>query len=101
MYYASTNELPRTLQETLPAAAQAIYLQTYNNIWDEHAELNDNAPKRSRIAHRMAWAAVNEQFTLIRQDEGSQWRRKGEAAVPTTHHGHAQKKGFWARLGFG
>lgn len=101
MYYASTNDLPRTLQETLPAEAQAIYLQTYNRVWDEQTELGDNAPKRSRVAHQMAWDAINEQFTLVRQDEGSQWRRKGEEAVQVRQPAHDQKRGFWARLGFG
>lgn len=99
MYYTNAKDLPRTLQETMSVEAQAVYLATYNRVWDEQTALEDNTPKRSRIAHQMAWDAVNREFTLVKLDSGSVWYRKGEepAQKPT---GQTKKQGFWARLGF-
>ncbi|CAN5691260.1 hypothetical protein BH10CHL1_BH10CHL1_28370 [soil metagenome] len=100
MFYTNAKDLPRTLQETLSVGAQAVYLATYNRVWDEQIAIEHNAPKRSRIAHQMAWDAVNREFTLVKQDDGaSQWYRKGEEPVQG-QVGSTKKKGFFARLGF-
>ncbi len=48
MYYASTKDLPHTLQDTLPEDAQKLYIDSYNRIWDEHANLGDS-PSRPRL----------------------------------------------------
>jgi cation transport regulator ChaB len=100
MYYTSIQHLPQTLQETLPAEAQAVYLDTYNDIWNQYATLGKDEATCSTAAHQIAWDAMTRQFTLARGDEKSQWVRNGEEPIEAPKGG-AEKRGFFARLGFG
>jgi cation transport regulator ChaB len=100
MHYASVEHLPRTLQETLPVEAQAVYLNTYNRIWEQYAQTTRDAATLATLSHQMAWDTMTRQFTLIKSDEQSQWVRKGEESTAETQQAPAEKRGFFARLGF-
>lgn len=101
MYYKSINDLPRTLQETLPPEAQSIYVDSYNETWNQYAALGKDEATCATAAHQIAWDAVNRQFTFVKSDQHSQWVRKGEEATVAKSNGRTEKKGFFARLGFG
>lgn len=100
MYYATPQHLPQTLQETLPAEAQAVYLHTYNQIWDQYAAQGRDEGTRATVAHQMAWDTVNQQFTFVKGPEKSQWYRKGEEPALNQPVSKGKPKGFFARLGF-
>lgn len=100
MYYASTKDLPRTLQETLPAEAQAVYLNTYNSIWEQYSTTTTDAAKLSTIAHQQAWDEMTRQFTFVKRDDKGLWVRKGEEPTPDKLKERTAKRGFFARLGF-
>jgi cation transport regulator ChaB len=100
MYYASIKHLPQTLQETLPAEAQAVYLNTYNQIWDQYATAGHDEGTRATFAHQMAWDAIKQQFTFVKGQENSRWYRKGEEPKRNQQVSNAKQKGFFARLGF-
>ena len=98
MYYASTKDLPHTLQDTLPEDAQKLYIDSYNRIWDEHANLGDS-PSRATVANQQAWEVVNEEFVMVSNGDGGHWYHRGQE--PKADEVIHRKKGFWARLGFG
>jgi len=63
MPYVTTDQLPASLRERLPAHAQEIFLAAFNNAWRSHAR--DNPERLEEIAHRIAWAAVKRKFRKI------------------------------------
>lgn len=75
MPYASKKDLPPQVRDNLPAHAQDIYRQAFNNAWDQY----DSADKRQgdadqeETAHRVAWAAVKQ---VYEKSENGQWRPK-------------------------
>ncbi len=58
MPYATNAALPASVRNHLPARAQDIYRETFNEAWASYAE----NPRREEIAHRTAWAAVKRRF---------------------------------------
>lgn len=77
MSFDSINDLPDTIQDTLPAEAQEIYLKTYNKAWENYAEEEEPGEQsREAVAHRDAWTAVKKEFVFIESKE--RWYRKGE-----------------------
>jgi cation transport regulator len=66
--YESINDLPESVRNHLPPAAQHIYAEVFNHAWTEYADRAD----REAIAHRVAWSAVKRQYIK----RGSQWVRK-------------------------
>ena len=55
MPYETRTELPDSVQHVLPAHAQDIYKEAFNNAWDEY----DHDEER---AHRVAWGAVKRDY---------------------------------------
>jgi cation transport regulator ChaB len=100
MYYQDRTSLPQTLQETLPAEAQTLYLDTYNQVWEQVAEQGKDEATRSTIAHQMAWDAMTRQFSLVKRNDKGEWVRKGEERMLDEPEARTAKKGFFARLGF-
>ncbi|HVZ92325.1 MAG TPA: ChaB family protein [Rhizomicrobium sp.] len=58
MPYRANTELPQSVQSHLPAHAQAIYREAFNNAYRDHA----GEPDREARAHRIAWAAVKRTY---------------------------------------
>ena len=74
MPYARNADLPKSVREALPTAAQTLYRKAYNAAWDEYrspGKRRDDA-SREETAHRVAWAAVK---TSYEKREG-RWRKK-------------------------
>jgi len=74
MPYRNTSELPHTVREHLPAHAQDIYMNAFNNAWTQYAEKRKRREKVSReaTAHKVAWAAVERSYE---KDADGKWRR--------------------------
>jgi cation transport regulator len=58
MPYDVNEDLPASVRSHLPAHAQAIYREAFNNAYRAHAGEAD----RERRAHMIAWAAVKRSY---------------------------------------
>jgi cation transport regulator len=76
MPYKDLKELPARVRENLPKHAQEIYLEAFNNAWEEYANPEDRKGDASReeTAHKVAWSAVKQ---VYEKDETSgSWKKK-------------------------
>lgn len=71
MPYKSRSDLPESVRDNLPAHAQGIYKEAFNNAWDQYG--HDEAR-----AHRVAWGAVKEKYH--KNDDGTWVEGKSEDA---------------------
>lgn len=64
MPYQQTSELPESVKNVLPAHAQDIYKDAFNNAWKEYKDSDDRRGNsdREETAHRVAWAAVKKSY---------------------------------------
>ncbi len=76
MPYNSKDELPESVRDNLPEHAQEIYKEAFNSAWEDYADPDERRGDASReeTAHRVAWAAVKEEYE--KGDDGD-WHRKG------------------------
>jgi cation transport regulator len=74
MPYQSLSALPESIRKNLPRHAQEIYLAAFNNAWEEYRDPEDRRGKAAReeVAHRVAWAAVKQQY----EKTGDIWRHR-------------------------
>lgn len=76
MPYKTTDELPASVRDHLPAHAQHIFMEAFNSAWDEYAAADKRRGSESReeAAFRVAWAAVKHDY---RKDEATgDWKPK-------------------------
>jgi|GEM_PF-6642117 len=57
MIYKDVNELPTHVTERLNPEGQQVYLEAFNNAWEEADALNRE--ERHDYAHQIGWAAAN------------------------------------------
>jgi cation transport regulator len=71
MPYARNSELPRSIREHLPPAAQTLYRKAFNSAWDHYArkEKRRRGATREETAHRVAWSAVKVAY----EKRGDRW----------------------------
>jgi cation transport regulator len=70
MPYNKRSELPDSVKDNVPAHAQDIYKEAFNNAIDQY----DGDEER---AHRVAWAAVKDKY---KKDQSSgKWKKKKSA----------------------
>ena len=64
MPYARNADLPRSVRDHLPKAAQTIYRKTFNSAWNQYRSRakRRGSASREETAHRVAWAAVKASF---------------------------------------
>jgi cation transport regulator len=72
MPYEKKSELPTHVKDNLPAHAQDIYKEAYNNAWDEYKNPSDRQGDREETAHKVAWSAVKRKYSK----EGDTWKAK-------------------------
>ena len=78
MRYESQSDLPPTIRDVLPERAQELYLEAYNQGWDEYDE-NQGYLTRDGVAHQRGWTAVRHEYV---QDQGTGlWHLEGEHPV--------------------
>lgn len=68
MPYRANADLPDPVRLHLPAKAQTIYREAFNNAWTQYAK----SGRREEIAHRVAWAAVKKGYVK----SGDRWVAK-------------------------
>ncbi len=64
MPYAKRSDLPESVKHVLPAHAQDIYQQAFNNAWSQYKDPDDRRGNESReeVAHKVAWSAVKHDY---------------------------------------
>lgn len=64
MPYSSTEELPDSVRNVLPAHAQDIYKEAFNNAYEEYKKPEDRRgdEDREEVAHKVAWSAVKNKY---------------------------------------
>lgn len=75
MTYKKISDLPDSVRENLPDHAQEIYMEAYNNAWEEYADKDKRRGNSSReeVAHRVAWNAVKKKYE---KKKNGRWSRK-------------------------
>ena len=76
MPYKTDSDLPESVRDVLPKHAQEIYRSAFNSAWDENADASKRRGGESRdeAAHKVAWAAVKDQYE--KDDKTGKWQRK-------------------------
>lgn len=76
MPYKKTAELPESVRAHLPEHAQKIYMEAFNNAWDQYDEPEERrgGASREEAAHKVAWAAVKR--TYEKNERTGDWERK-------------------------
>ncbi len=78
MPYNTTSDLPESVREHLPAHAQKIFLDAFNNAWKEYDDPHKRRGSESQeeAAFKVAWAAVKNEYE--KDDKTGQWQPKKE-----------------------
>ena len=78
MPYNTNKDLPDTVKNHLPAHAQDIYREAFNNAWEQYADPKERRGNESRevVSHKVAWTAVKTKY----EKQGDKWVPKKEAA---------------------
>jgi cation transport regulator len=76
MPYQSINDLPDSVRNNLPTHAQEIYMEAFNNAWEQYADPEKRRGKESReeTAHKVAWAAVKQKYE--KDEKSGKWQEK-------------------------
>ena len=76
MPYKNVLELPASVRGNLPEHARKIYLEAFNNAWDEYKNPEDRKGDASReeTAHKVAWSAVKK--TYEKDEKSGVWKKK-------------------------
>ncbi len=90
--YSSTRELPATIRDVLPEAAQEIYLKAYNEALQMQPANDSQMLSPESMAHQMAWNVVTKEF--VHDERTARWYRKGEIPVEE----EVEHKGLLQRL---
>ena len=76
MPYKNELDLPESVQNVLPEHAQKIYLEAFNNAWNEYKNPEDRigGASREETAHKVAWSAVKK--TYEKDEKTGFWKKK-------------------------
>jgi cation transport regulator len=76
MEYESIQDLPETLRDILPDRAQEIYLEAFQEAWDDYEDWQGGEMDRHSVAHERAMVEVKKEY--VEDEETGVWHRKGE-----------------------
>lgn len=76
MPYKDLSDLPERVKGNLPKHAQEIYLEAFNNAWDQYAKPEERRGNESReeAAHKVAWSAVKKVYE--KDEKTGKWEKK-------------------------
>ena len=76
MPFKSISDLPKSVKNILPRHAQEIYLEAFNNAWEQYDQPEERLENRSReeTAYRVAWYAVKQKYE--KYEPTGKWKRK-------------------------
>lgn len=74
MPYKTLSDLPDQVRNNLPKHAQEIYKSTFNSAWKQYEDAEDRRgdDTQEEVAHKVAWAAVKNEY----EKKGSRWVKK-------------------------
>ncbi len=76
-YYDNLKDLPERVRSNLPEHAQHIFVEAFNNAWEQYKEpekrRGGQKQSREEVAFKVAWAAVEEEY---KKDESGKWVKK-------------------------
>ena len=72
MPYRKISDLPDAVKNHLPISAQKIFVEAFNNAWEQYSDPKKrNTPSsQEEIAHKVAWSAVKKVYY---KDEKGKW----------------------------
>lgn len=76
MPYKTNRDLPDSVKNHLPSAAQDIYREAFNHAHDEYKDKNkrrDPEESLEEISHKVAWSAVKKKY---KKGEDGNWHRQ-------------------------
>ncbi len=75
MPYKTNKDLPEVIRKHLPAHAQDIYREAFNNAFEQYKDPEKRRDDASfeEVAHRVAWSAVKKKYT---KKENGDWAEK-------------------------
>lgn len=78
MALKSIKDLPTPVQNHLPKHAQEIYLEAFNNAWEQYKDPKKRQAQKTQMetAHAVAWNAVKLKY-VKNEDTGNREKRKG------------------------
>ena len=67
--YRSNNDLPESVQDSLPAHGQDIYREAFNSAYKQYDEPGERREGRGReeTAHAVAWTAVKKKYRRVKE----------------------------------
>jgi cation transport regulator len=73
--YKNIDNLPNSVRNNLPTHAQEIFLEAFNNAWDEYKEPEERRGNASReeTAFKVAWSAVKKSYH--KNKESGKWMK--------------------------
>jgi cation transport regulator len=69
--YESIQDLPDIVRDVLPERAQELYLEAFNEAWEEYDEEKTSEMSQESVANREGWAAVRKEYT--HDDKTGKW----------------------------
>lgn len=83
MPYKAKSDLPDNVRNVLPAHAQDIYKEAFNSAWEQYKDKADRRDDASReeTAHKVAWAAVKNDYEKARMINGIRKNKRGITRV--------------------
>jgi cation transport regulator len=77
MPYKTNSDLPDGVRNALPASAQTIFREVYNNAWDEYKDPEKRRGHESReeVSNKVAWNAVKQHFE--KDEDSGKWKPRG------------------------
>jgi cation transport regulator len=75
-FYADLSTLPKGIKDNLPLHARVIYMNAFNNAWEEYKQPDKGSLDDSHwvIATKVAWAAVKKVYE--KDEKIGLWKRK-------------------------
>jgi len=69
-------DLPVSVRANLPKHAQEIYLEAFNNAWDQYADPEDRRGDASReeTSHKVAWSEAKHVYE--KDEKSGKWKTK-------------------------
>ena len=79
MPYKTISDLPDSVRDNLPKHAEEIYLTAFNSAWEQYdkpSERRDKSDSREEVAHKVAWAAVKNEYE--KDEKTGKWAKKSD-----------------------
>ena len=74
MPYKYLKDLPESVRDNLPKHAQEIYMEAFNNAWDQYDQPEERRgdATREETAHRVAWSTVKRKYE--KEEKSGKWK---------------------------